>query len=80
MTKFQQGVQDVLNCLLVLALVGFGIQEKLSHLVSGVAFNWIELILGAALLLVYFADVIFFGKTPTIPSQPNLPNQPSTQV
>ena len=68
MTQFKQGVQDVLNVILVVALVGFGVESKLSSLVSTNVFNWIEFGIFALWLIAYFSDVLFFGTTPTIPS------------
>jgi hypothetical protein len=70
MTTKQQGVQDVITIGIILATVGFAVQGKLSALVSVVTFNWIMLILTVILLLAYFADVLFFGVTPTIPTVP----------
>jgi hypothetical protein len=73
MSKAQQGVQDVITVFLVFALVGFGLESKLSSLVSIKTYGWIDLVIFAAFLLAYFADVLFFGKTPTIPTVPTVP-------
>jgi hypothetical protein len=78
MSKAQQGVQDVITVFLVFALVGFGLESKLSSLVSIKTYGWIDLVIFAAFLLAYFADVLFFGKTPTIPTIPIL--VPASQI
>lgn len=73
MNSKQQGVQDVITIAIILAIVGFSIQGKLSTLVSVTTFDWIMLVLTVIFLLAYFSDVLFFGVVPTIPTVPTLP-------
>lgn len=72
MNKTQQGVQDVITVFLVFALVGFGVESKLSNLVSVKTYGWIDLVIFGLFLVAYFSDVLFFGKTPTIPTIPSV--------
>ncbi len=73
MTNYKTIAQDITSTLLVFALMGTAIEAKLQPLVSSKTFSIIDLILGAAMLLAYYADAIFGFTPPVVPPAPVLP-------
>jgi len=70
MTKLQSIAQDVLSVVLVFTLTGLAIEQSIQPLVSNRVFSIVSVVLLGLNTLVYFADVIFWGKAPTIPTAP----------
>lgn len=66
--------QDILHGLLVLGLAGTALEAKLQSVVSARTFTILDVIFAGALILTYYADVIFVKKQDTPPA-PEVPTE-----